>query len=93
MTDCRSREGCWRDIMNYDIVNYKPAWAAGGGVIGAYTGNNLPTTSATPGSSTTCYDNSAAASGTPGVNGVPQHYSLEMSNGSNVNCALSFQFQ
>jgi len=54
---------------------------------------SLLSTGATPGSSTTCFDNSSAASGTPGVAGVAQHYSLEISNGSNVNCALSFRMQ
>ena len=43
-------------------------------------------TSATPGSSTTCYDNG-------GSSGATQQYSVEISNGSNVNCALSFRFQ
>jgi prepilin-type N-terminal cleavage/methylation domain-containing protein len=50
-------------------------------------------TSATPGSSTTCFDNSSAASGTPGVAGAVQHYSVEISNGANVTCALSFRMQ
>jgi prepilin-type N-terminal cleavage/methylation domain-containing protein len=50
-------------------------------------------TTATAGSSTTCYDNSASASGTPGVNGSAQHYSVEMNGGSGLNCALSFQFE
>jgi prepilin-type N-terminal cleavage/methylation domain-containing protein len=43
-------------------------------------------TSATAGSSATCYDNG-------GVNGAKQQYSVEISGGSNVNCALSFQMQ
>jgi prepilin-type N-terminal cleavage/methylation domain-containing protein len=63
------------------------AWA------GAASGSNGPTTAATVGSATTCYDNSSAASGTPGVNGATQHYSLEISSGSNVTCALSFRMQ
>ncbi len=68
-------------------------WAAGGGVEGASVGGTKPSLYATPGSSTTCYDNSSAAGGTPGVAGAAQHYSMEMSGGSNVNCALSFKFQ
>jgi prepilin-type N-terminal cleavage/methylation domain-containing protein len=63
-------------------------WAGSGGVYG-----NIPYTTTTAGSSTTCFDNSNAASGTPGVNGATQHYSLEINNGTNLNCALSFQFQ
>jgi prepilin-type N-terminal cleavage/methylation domain-containing protein len=63
------------------------AWAAGGETVGAAG------TGATAGSSTTCYDNSATSNGTPGVSGATQHYSIEMSNGSNVACALSFQLQ
>jgi prepilin-type N-terminal cleavage/methylation domain-containing protein len=55
--------------------------------------NSSPYTGPTAGSSTSCYDNSIAASGTPGVNGATQHYSIEMSNGANVTCALSFQMQ
>jgi len=62
-------------------------WAAGGGSDGASD------TSATIGSSTTCYDNSAGGTGTPGIAGNAQHYSMEISKGSNVNCALSFRFQ
>jgi prepilin-type N-terminal cleavage/methylation domain-containing protein len=69
------------------------------GTYGAGTGSgNYGTgtigTGATAGSTTTCYDNSAAgSSGTPGVGGTAQHYSLEINNGNGVNCALSFQFQ
>jgi prepilin-type N-terminal cleavage/methylation domain-containing protein len=55
--------------------------------------DSTPETNSTPGSSTTCWDNSSAASGTPGVAGATQHYSLEVNNGSNVTCALSFQMQ
>jgi prepilin-type N-terminal cleavage/methylation domain-containing protein len=77
-------------------INDGVTWAAGGGVAGASGGTYAapsPTTVATPGSSTTCYDNSSTASGTPGVNGAAQHYSLEIGNGANVNCALSFKMQ
>ena len=45
-----------------------------------------PYTTATPGTATTCFDNSNVA-------GAIQQYSLEISGGSNMNCALSFQFQ
>ncbi len=57
------------------------------------TEEGAPYTTAIPGSSSTCFDNSTAASGTPGVAGAAQHYSLEISNGSNPNCTLSFRFQ
>jgi prepilin-type N-terminal cleavage/methylation domain-containing protein len=68
-------------------LNWSPDWA------GTANLNSPPYTTATPASSTTCYDNSSAASGTPGVNGATQHYSVEISNGANVTCALSFQMQ
>jgi len=55
-------------------------WAGSGGKSGA------PYTTATPGSSSTCFDNGNVA-------GVAQQYSVETNNGDNVNCALSFQFQ
>jgi hypothetical protein len=54
-------------------------WANGPNFAGPYT-------TATPGSSTSCFDNGNAA-------GATQQYSLSQSGGSNVNCALSFQFQ
>lgn len=68
-------------------------WAAGGSTditnpnVGASSGppNHGPTTTATPATAITCYDNG-------GVVGV-QHYSTEISNGTGINCALSFQFQ
>jgi len=61
----------------------------------AYTTANepTPTTAATAGSSTTCYDNSSAASGTPGIANATQHYSMEINSGAGANCALSFKFQ
>src|SRR5207237_349846 len=70
-------------------------WAAGSGNFGADAGapNHGATTAATVGSATTCYDNSSASSGTPGVAGAVQHYSLEINGGGNQNCALSFKFQ
>jgi hypothetical protein len=45
-----------------------------------------PYTSATPGTTASCFDNG-------NVTGAQQQYSVEISNGANVNCALSFQFQ
>jgi len=72
--------------------NFYTMWA-GTGNTETYTSDNQAYTTATPGSSTTCYDNSSAASGTPGVAGATQHYSVEISNGSYVDCALSFQMQ
>jgi hypothetical protein len=69
-----------------DTWNTRAAWAANGAA-------GAPDTSATAGSTTTCYDNSATTSGTPGVAGATQHYSTEMNNGNSVNCALSFRFQ
>ncbi len=44
-----------------------------------------PSTAATAGSSTTCYDNGGVAG--------PSQYSVEISSGTNVNCGLSFQMQ
>jgi prepilin-type N-terminal cleavage/methylation domain-containing protein len=46
-----------------------------------------PSTATTAPSPTTCYDNSG------GVDGTPQHYSMEINNGAGMNCSLSFQFQ
>jgi prepilin-type N-terminal cleavage/methylation domain-containing protein len=56
-----------------------PIWAAGGSSTGTTD------TSATPSSASTCYDNG-------GVAGT-QQYSMEIGNGSNTNCALSFVMQ
>jgi len=64
-------------------------WASGAsGVDGANSGspNYGATTSATPGSSTTCYDNGNAT-------GATQQYSLGQNNGAGPNCALTFKFQ
>jgi hypothetical protein len=66
--------------------SFYPVWAADGNMQGANDGYGNPTTAAIPGSSTTCYDNGNVA-------GQPQQYSVEISNGANVNCALSFRFQ
>ncbi len=60
-------------------------WAAGGGAQGASSGN-APTTAATAGSATTCYDNGSLA-------GALQQYSVKQNSGAGANCALSFQFQ
>jgi hypothetical protein len=43
--------------------------------------------------SPSCYDNSSAPGGTPGVGVAAQHYSVEISGGANVNCALTFKMQ
>lgn len=45
-----------------------------------------PSTTATPGSASTCFDNG-------NVSGNPQQYSVEQSNGNNVNCTLAFKMQ
>jgi prepilin-type N-terminal cleavage/methylation domain-containing protein len=74
-------------VSNYQLNNYGAFWAEGGGVVGP-TG-----TGATAGSATTCYDNSSSPTGAPGVSGATQHYSIEISNGANNNCALSFKMQ
>jgi len=78
--------------INYDLNNFFPAWA-GGASLGASQSGNAPTTNATVGSATTCYDNSTSTDGQTAASGSAQHYSLEMNNGSGTNCALSFQFQ
>jgi prepilin-type N-terminal cleavage/methylation domain-containing protein len=77
--------------VNFGSFNAVPIWASGPnlGASGAFP--YPPSTSATPGSPTTCYDNSGSSNGTPGVAGAVQHYSTEM-GGNNMNCALSFQF-
>ena|ERR1017187_3648761 len=81
-----------RVTVMYLGFNQGASWAAGGG--GARSNSfGAADTSATTGSAATCYDNSASNSGTPGVTGAVQHYSLEMSNGTGINCALSFRFQ
>jgi prepilin-type N-terminal cleavage/methylation domain-containing protein len=65
--------------LNAQLKQPGATWARGSGI-------GASDTSATAGSSTTCYDNG-------GVGGATQQYSVEISNGSNVNCALSVQFQ
>jgi prepilin-type N-terminal cleavage/methylation domain-containing protein len=79
-------------------------WAAGGGAysggsscgsFGTVPGDSDPNTNgpvggsdgvSTQGSVTTCYDNGNSP-------GVTETYSMEVANGANVNCALSFKFQ
>jgi prepilin-type N-terminal cleavage/methylation domain-containing protein len=66
-------------------------WAATPG--SCTVSSETPYTTATAGSATSCFDNSATSNGTPGVNGTPQHYSLEINGGSGANCGLGFRFQ
>ena len=76
------------NYYNYNIENFHPTWAAGGGVEGAANftaGGPLPTTAATAGSPTTCYDNGSGSG--------PQQYSMGQNGGAGLNCALSFRFQ
>jgi prepilin-type N-terminal cleavage/methylation domain-containing protein len=63
-------------------------WAyAGAATSGPYNpANGGPTTSANPGSSSTCYDNN-------NVPGATQQYSLTQNGGNNPACSLSFTFQ
>jgi len=57
-----------------------PAWASDS------TNNyGTPFTTATTGSSSTCFDNGGGSG--------PQQYSITQNGGAGVNCALSFQFQ
>lgn len=76
-------------MMAFYLTGSSMLWAAGGGMGGAFNGSGgglNPTTAAVPGSATTCYDNGSTA-------GQPQQYSVEISGGANVNCALSFKLQ
>jgi hypothetical protein len=55
----------------------------------SWAGGNLdspPYTDPTAGSSTSCFDNA-------NTSGAVQNYSVEISGGANMNCALSFKFQ
>jgi len=73
-----------------NISNHQDVYFAGTSI----THTTLPSyTTATTGSSSTCFDNSTSADGQTAVDGTTQHYSLEINNGTGVNCALSFQFQ
>ncbi len=60
-------------------------WPANAGAGSGFGGRGGPTTAATPGSATTCFDNGSVVG--------PQQYSLAQDGGSNINCALSFRFQ
>jgi hypothetical protein len=62
-------------------LDHSVAWAGTGStdITGPYT---IPVA----GDPTTCFDND-------NVNGAKQHYSTEIKDGSNINCALSFEFQ
>jgi hypothetical protein len=66
-----------------------PVWAAGGGGRGTGSGTRsaYPSTAATPGGPTTCYDNNNSGSN------ALQQYSMGQNSGAGMNCALSFQFQ
>ena len=65
--------------LDANTVFYGAVWAGSGGQTGT------PYTTATPGTATTCYDNGNSVG--------QQTYSVKISNGANVNCALSFRFQ
>jgi prepilin-type N-terminal cleavage/methylation domain-containing protein len=61
----------------------------GGGVANGYAEGAAPVqynTSPVTGTSSTCYDNR-------GIGTAAKQYSVEISNGSNVNCALAFKMQ
>lgn len=63
-------------------------WSANGSSAGAgstFMGGGGPTTAATAGSATTCFDNG-------GVIRI-QNYSMGQNGGAGINCALSFQFE
>lgn len=62
--------------------------APGSAAWGNYSGSPWvgPISGATPGSSSTCYDNSNNAA-------IPFTYSLTQNNGAGVNCALPFKLQ
>jgi hypothetical protein len=67
---------------------YAVAWA-GVGIVqegGVPASSDSGYTTATAGSSTTCFDNGNTA-------GAIQHYSMAQKNGAGMNCALSFRFQ
>jgi prepilin-type N-terminal cleavage/methylation domain-containing protein len=81
MDDGLPQTGNVKALYLNNTINWNTAtWAAGGGVSGTSD------TSATPGSSTTCYDNNSNG-------GTPQKYSLSQNNGIGTNCALSFKLQ
>ena len=61
-------------------------WGNGNGAWGSYAYNTVAPTNSIGGAAYTCFDNGANSSN-------PMQYSVEVSNGSNVNCGLSFRFQ
>ena len=85
-------------VLAINVINGNSdsCWASGNG-FGDHDAGGGPVVAGdgvtTPGTAITCYDNSASASGTPGVSGAAEHYSMEMSYGTGVNCELSFRFQ
>jgi prepilin-type N-terminal cleavage/methylation domain-containing protein len=74
-------------MTQYYMTNW-PTWASGDlpNANGAKNGAYDASTSPTPASTTTCYDNG-------GVNGQIQHYSIEINGGQNFNCLATIQFQ
>jgi prepilin-type N-terminal cleavage/methylation domain-containing protein len=67
-------------VVALALLDVSPYWA------GANVSNAPPFTSAISPNANTCFDNG-------GVNGAVEQYSVEIGNGANVNCALSFRFQ
>ena len=68
--------------INYSLTVTVYLWAGSGGLYWAD-----PYTAATPGTSTSCYDNGSSSTG------AAQQYSTEQNGGNGINCALSFKFQ
>lgn len=83
------------NVMAYFNNGYFIAWAGPSDMSQNDPGNFLPLpyTGAIWADSGTCFDNTTATSGTTGVAGELQHYSLGVNNGNGMNCALSFKFQ
>lgn len=67
-------------IQAFYVMSNVIAWAAAAGHTGQWD------TTATPGTSLTCFDND-------NTGGKTQHYSMAISGGTNLNCALSMKFQ
>ena len=84
MDDGLPQAGKARAVYLGSTTGVSAVWAAGGGNIGQSTSGN-PSNAATAGSSTTCYDNN-------NISNAIQQYSVSQGT-SNLNCALSFQFQ
>jgi hypothetical protein len=73
------------EYVNFNSNCCLVAWVG----VSAWQGTGLPygpSTAATPGSITTCYDNG-------NVSGANQQYSMEINKGAGLNCALSFVMQ